>query len=471
MKLNSPLRILTTAVALMGIVACTQVEKITDAQRTCVQRVLKNFNADRNDVQACLTASETIEDDQVKKELSPDSPEAKALFAVLKDRFNTASSYRPHVEFTDIENSLAARRDLLWSLYQMEETGGKPDVIDAEGNVFVFADVSEKSPEGRRNLNYDEAEAMADTMGVQMMDEATYRRLQAKGRLDTQTYSWLLTYAYGRPSRLASAACRCKALGDFVYEAPAYHRHPDKGFRSLLRVPKSNQCLPYRFDDNCRPDAQVEKMTDDQRACVQRVLKNPNADAGDIQACVAAEASDDDPDKKELAPDSLEAQTLFTTIEARFSKKTPYRPGVVKFADVKKSLEACPDLLYSLNQMEKTGGQPDVIAVEGNTFVFADVSKESPEGRRDLDYDQARTMADGMGVEMMDESTYRELQAQFPIDMATLSWLLTDAETRAASGDALDGARRHGVVYVRWGWADGRVPSLGFRGLLRVPKS
>lgn len=218
------------------------------------------------------------------------------------------------------------------------------------------------------------------------------------------------------------------------------------------------------------PSAQAEQMTDDQRACVQRVLKNPNADTSDIQACVTTESGDDDLAKKELAPDSPEAKALFATLEARFSKEAPYRPDVVKFTDVKKSLEARPDLLYSLNQMEKTGGEPDVIAVEGDIFVFADVSKESPEGRRNLNYDQAKTMADEMGIEMMDQATYRKLQAQFPFDLKTSwSWLLTNAKTRAITRLALSGDRDPDGVYVHRHGASHHISGAGWRGLLRVP--
>ncbi len=219
------------------------------------------------------------------------------------------------------------------------------------------------------------------------------------------------------------------------------------------------------------PSAQAEKMTDAQRACVQRALKNPNADTKAVQACVAAETPAGDPDKakKILAPDSAEAQALFTTLEARFREKSPVRPVAVKFADVKNALSAHPNLLFSLNEMEKTGGQPDLIAVEGNTYVFADVSAESPEGRRNLNYDEAKAMADAAGYEMMPREVYEKLQKKIPLDAQTFSRLLTDAETRA-SGFALSGYRDGGVVHVYRVWAGYRDPDLGFRGLLRVPK-
>ncbi|MBI5411706.1 DUF4256 domain-containing protein [Candidatus Peregrinibacteria bacterium] len=217
--------------------------------------------------------------------------------------------------------------------------------------------------------------------------------------------------------------------------------------------------------------ARAEKMTGTQRACVQRVLTTPDASADAVRACVAAKAGSDAPDKakKTLALDSPEALHLFTVLEARFSEKSPVRPKGVNFAAVKKALEARLDLLFSLNEMERTGGRPDVIAVEGNTFVFADVSRESPEGRRNLNYDEAKKMADAMGVKMMDEAAYRKLQASVPLDQGTWSWLLTDAKTRA-SGRALVGARDGEGVRVVEGWAGDRNPHGGWRGLLRVPK-
>ena len=84
------------------------------------------------------------------------------------------------------------------------------------------------------------------------------------------------------------------------------------------------------------PSVKAEEMTGAQRSCVQRVLKSPNVDTDAVQACLSArEVGSDDLDKvkKELAPDSMEAQTLFATLEARFNKEAPYHPDVVKFAE------------------------------------------------------------------------------------------------------------------------------------------
>lgn len=221
------------------------------------------------------------------------------------------------------------------------------------------------------------------------------------------------------------------------------------------------------------PSAQAEQITAGQRVCVQSVLKNPAADTKDVQACVSAKVpASDKPDqaKKELAPDSPEAKALFAILEARFSKPSSSRPSSVAFADVKKALEARPDLLRSLNEMEQTGGEPDVIAVEGSTYVFADVSRESPEGRRNLTYGQAKAMAEAAGYEMMDEATYRKLQAQYSIDTKTWSWLLTADPELLKDGSALRGYRYGGGVGVNPLWADDRGPYGGFRCLLRVPR-
>lgn len=217
--------------------------------------------------------------------------------------------------------------------------------------------------------------------------------------------------------------------------------------------------------------ASAEKLTKDQRACVVSVLGSSDATDADVQKCVAA-GGGDDPEKarQTLAPDSTEARQLFVTLEARMNENSPVRPKGVTFADVKRSLKARPDLLFSLNAMEKTGGQPDVVAVDGNTFVFGDVSPESPEGRRNLDYNQTKAMAEAAGYEVMDEATYRELQGQIPLDTKTLSYLLTDPAI-LATGFALRGGRDGGGVMVARYWADVRDPSYGCRGLLRVPKS
>lgn len=220
------------------------------------------------------------------------------------------------------------------------------------------------------------------------------------------------------------------------------------------------------------PTASAEPISRQQRACVERVLKSPMADTDAVRQCLATAKAggESDSHKKHLSPDSPEAKSLFATLEGRFRQESPVRPAVVKFIDVKRSLEARQDLLSSLNEMEKTGGKPDVIAVEGNTFVFADVSAESPKGRRNLDYDQAKAMAEKAGYEMMPPEVYQKLQNKVRLDANTWSWLLTDAETRA-TGEALGGGRGGDVVYVGPGWADYRSPSEGFRGLLRVPKS
>lgn len=223
---------------------------------------------------------------------------------------------------------------------------------------------------------------------------------------------------------------------------------------------------------------QKEEMTDCQRACIESVLKNPNtvahadrvskqekADAN--RACLpTAEESDDADVKKELAPTSLEGRSLFVILAARFSKESPYRPDIVRFADVKKSLEARPDLLYSLNQMEKTGGQPDVIDIEGDSLVFADVSRESPKFRRNLNYDQVKSMANEMGVEIMDEATYRKLQVQYPIDVRSSSWLLANEGSRFLGGSLTAMRISSGVSVLNI--SSYRDPNRGWRASLRV---
>jgi len=174
-------------------------------------------------------------------------------------------------------------------------------------------------------------------------------------------------------------------------------------------------------------------------------------------------------EKRELKPEKK--AELLSALETRFATKPEHykRHEGVDFAEVKKALEANPALMYSLAQMENTGGAPDIIAVEEDAFVFGDCSAESPD-RRDLTYDQAAEMAKEFGVEMMTKKIYRAMQESGRFDMNTWSWLATPADFRER-GNALRG-RRIGVgVNVNRGNAENHDPLGGWRGLLRVPKA
>ncbi|HEC21077.1 MAG TPA: DUF4256 family protein [Candidatus Peregrinibacteria bacterium] len=176
-------------------------------------------------------------------------------------------------------------------------------------------------------------------------------------------------------------------------------------------------------------------------------------------------------ESRELTPEQQEA--FLSTLETRFSQKPDHyeRSRGIKFDEVKTALEANPALMYSLAKMEETGGEPDIIAVEGDLFIFADYSAESPSGRRHLTYDEAAEMAKEFGVDMMTENVYRKIQETGKFDRDTWSLLATPADVRE-TGSALDGNRDgDGVNVNRYGGTRVSYGNRGWRGVLRVPKA
>jgi len=190
-----------------------------------------------------------------------------------------------------------------------------------------------------------------------------------------------------------------------------------------------------------------------------------------------AEAEDTKPTETDIGTDetvelSPEQQAeLLSNLEARLIQKFEYykRPEGVNFADVKKSLQARPDLMYSLAKMEETGGMPDIIVLEDDVFVFGDCSQESPEVRRNLTYDEALKMAKKFKVEMMDENVYIKLQKLGKFDIDTQSWIKTSddeiKEGYASYGDEDSDESSFGADFI-----DYRDEDRGWRGVLRVPK-
>jgi hypothetical protein len=175
-------------------------------------------------------------------------------------------------------------------------------------------------------------------------------------------------------------------------------------------------------------------------------------------------------------------EELLRTLRARFDKNMNRHRGL-DWASVQRRLEADADALWSLNEMEKTGGEPDVIRYEARTgeFTFVDCSGDSPKGRRSVCYDRAalearkefkpRTaaldMAAAMGIEILTEAQYRELQTLGTFDTKTSSWLKTPPQIRALGG-AIFGDRRYDHVFVYHNGADSYYAARGFRGSLRV---
>ena len=184
--------------------------------------------------------------------------------------------------------------------------------------------------------------------------------------------------------------------------------------------------------------------------------------------------------KKVLSPD--QCAEMLRTLKTRFVKHAARHPGV-EWAGVEARLEAAAGKLWSLHEMERTGGEPDVIGQDTNTgeYLFVDCSPESPAGRRSVCYDReglesrrehkpatsAHDMAAAMGIGLLTEEAYRELQKLGDFDTKTSSWVDTPAEIRKAGG-ALFCDRRYGHVFVYHNGAQSYYSSRGFRGLLRV---
>ena len=183
---------------------------------------------------------------------------------------------------------------------------------------------------------------------------------------------------------------------------------------------------------------------------------------------------------KHLSPGPREE--LLAALSERFAKYLNRHRGLA-WADVEAKLVANPEKLWSLNEMERTGGEPDVVGRDEETgeFVFMDCSAESPKGRRSICYDReaqegrknfppennAVGMASAMGIELLTEAEYRSLQALGLFDLKTSSWVKTPAEIRQLGG-ALFCDRRYDTVFVYHNGADSYYASRGFRGVLRV---
>jgi len=184
--------------------------------------------------------------------------------------------------------------------------------------------------------------------------------------------------------------------------------------------------------------------------------------------------------KKKLTPQRC--QELLRVLKARFEKNMNRHKGL-EWAKIQAKLEANADNLWSLNEMERTGGEPDVVGHDKNTgeYIFYDCSAESPKGRRSLCYDRealesrkehkpadsALGMAAAMGIELLTEKQYRELQKLGDFDTKTSSWVKTPSEIRKLGG-ALFCDRRYDTVFVYHNGAESYYAARGFRGSLRV---
>jgi len=184
--------------------------------------------------------------------------------------------------------------------------------------------------------------------------------------------------------------------------------------------------------------------------------------------------------KNELSPEQREE--LLRTLKARFEKNMNRHKGL-EWAKVQLKLEADTEKQRSLNEMERTGGEPDVVGLDKNAgeYIFYDCSAESPKGRRSVCYDRealesrkenkpqnsAADMAAAMGIELLSEEQYRELQKLGDFDTKTSSWVKTPSAIRELGG-ALFADFRYGKVFVYHNGAESYYAARGFRGSLRV---
>lgn len=171
---------------------------------------------------------------------------------------------------------------------------------------------------------------------------------------------------------------------------------------------------------------------------------------------------------------------LFSTLQKRFEKNMNRHPDL-NWSDIQKKLEADPEKLKSVNAMEETGGEPDVIGFENGEYIFCDCSPETPKERRSICYDQealesrkeykpkhsAVGMAEEMGVELLDEEYYFKLQKTGKFDTKSSSWLRTPKEVRELGG-AIFGDFRFGRVFIYHNGAESYYSVRGFRGILRL---
>ena len=184
--------------------------------------------------------------------------------------------------------------------------------------------------------------------------------------------------------------------------------------------------------------------------------------------------------RKELTP--AQREELFRILKDRFEQNAGRHQGI-EWEKVRANLDAGREIIWSLSEMERTGGEPDVVGYNSETgeYIFSDCSPESPAGRRNVCYDDearkarksfppeksAAGMATEMGIELLTEEEYLELQELGEFDLKTSGWLKTPDQIRKKGG-AIFGDRRFGRVFIYHNGADSYYGVRGFRGSLRV---
>ncbi|RDW19657.1 DUF4256 domain-containing protein [Oceanobacillus chungangensis] len=179
---------------------------------------------------------------------------------------------------------------------------------------------------------------------------------------------------------------------------------------------------------------------------------------------------------------TLQREELLISLKARFETNMNRHPGL-KWEKIQAKLDANSEKLWSLSEMEKTGGEPDVVGYdkEKDEYIFYDCSAESPKGRRSICYDRealesrkkhkpensAIDMANSIGIEILTEEQYRQLQKLGNFDLKTSSWVETPSDIRKLGG-AIFCDRRYDTVFMYHNGADSYYAARGFRGSLRV---
>lgn len=175
-----------------------------------------------------------------------------------------------------------------------------------------------------------------------------------------------------------------------------------------------------------------------------------------------------------------ESEKLINILKTRF-KKNIDRHKKLEWSDIEKRLKEKPEKLWSLNEMERTGGEPDVVGFDTDAYIFYDCSAESPKGRRSVCYDReglesrkkfkpknnAVDMATAMGIELLTEEEYRALQQLGTFDSKTSSWIKTPSNIRKLGG-ALFGDYRFETVFIYHNGAQSYYAGRGFRGSIKI---
>lgn len=185
----------------------------------------------------------------IKKKIS--STQSDELLQTLKTRFNKNMQRHKGLDWDKVQTKLESNNEKMWSLFQMEETGGEPDVVDHDKKTgeYIFYDCSPESPKGRRSICYDHealesrkehkpadsAKEMANDMGIEVLNEEEYKFLQQLGNFDTKTSSWIITPVNIR--KLGGALFGDYRYGTvFIYHNGAESYYAARGFRGSLRV-------------------------------------------------------------------------------------------------------------------------------------------------------------------------------------------------------------------------------------------